>query len=125
MEVTNQNSKKQLFSQTTHINILKSSQYSCISPRSSDFSKKIMRCLSGQTTWLYTYCVTFVKFNINKVAGMTVCNFVKKRFKHVKHVKLVKFVKFFRTLFLQYTSYFEEHLRATSYRVFNVTIKAS
>ena len=26
--------------------------------------EKIMRCLSGYTTWLYTYCVTFVNFNM-------------------------------------------------------------
>ena len=39
--------QKSNFSRNTHINILKSSQYSFISPRSSDFSKKIMRCLSN------------------------------------------------------------------------------
>ena len=53
----------------------------------------------------------------NKVAGLRACNFNKNRLQHVKHVK---FAKLLRATFLQNSSYFEENLRTTAYRVFNV-----
>ena len=56
----------------------------------------------------------------NKVAGLRAYNFIKKKLQHVKHVKHVKFAKFLRTHVFTDTSYFEEHLRTITYRVFNV-----